>query len=106
MAGSLIPKEMIISGSLICEINNNYIVYADEDKFITLYFIKDIKDICFDTFSRIQYRFIFKKILVYDDVIVSIDNDSTKYLDTEYTLDKNYINDVYKNSNYPNTYHL
>ena len=74
MGGSLIPKEYMIIGSTIQQINGNYVVYLDNDKYRTLYFADDILDYCCDILCRIKDKFIYRTIIYYDNTILAIED--------------------------------
>jgi hypothetical protein len=83
MGNSLFPKEHIIMGQLICEVNKDNIVYAEDRIFRTFYFCDDIQKDCFRIFSAIQYRPISRKILYHGELILYIEDIYDNVIETE-----------------------
>lgn len=72
--GETLPKEECIVGSMIQKVNDNYIIYYHDDKSKTYQFDDDIKEYCYNIFSKIKDKFIFRRIICYNDTILLIDD--------------------------------
>jgi hypothetical protein len=83
MGNSLVPKEYIIMGQLICEINKENIVYAEDRTFRIFYFSDDIVKICFKIFTKIKSRPVSRKILYCNELILYIEDLHDDVIETE-----------------------
>ena len=76
MGASPIPKEEFIVGSQICELTPTAMTYADDSHFRIFYFASDIAENCFELFTKIRYKYIYRKIVYHLNTIVSVIDDA------------------------------